>query len=175
MQIFKNIALGDIKQVDIGVGKAIALNKENSDIQLMEMQGSLEASRMIKKDQIDNMHQTNGATRNDPETARQGALSGFALSLLFAKSLATNERKRLTYGGGLQWVNYVAQILAGDTAEIVPNVWPNALPSNLREKAEIFQILEPLIGPYQAAIQAGYTEQEAVAMAEDETVRPLPL
>lgn len=79
----------------------------------------------------------------DPAIVNVGALSGFALRILYGDLLETTQTKRNTYGALLSEVNQRVLALA-NLAEygsaIVKNVWQDPLPSNDKEQAETLKI-----------------------------------
>lgn len=79
----------------------------------------------------------------DPAIVNVGALSGFALRILYGDLLETTQTKRNTYGALLSEVNQ--RVLAlGNLAEYgsveIKNVWQDPLPSNDKEQAETLKI-----------------------------------
>lgn len=166
---------GEIDAIETGAGTMFKMD-QGADLSIIEMQSELIASREFRKDQISVLHETNGSTRIDLESAKQGALSGFALRLLFSKLLATTEKKRTTYGGMFEQVNYAIQRLAGLDPEPVFVSWPDPLPINPKEKAEITAIYANAGSSiYGAAIAAGHTAETADMLAETDSLPELEL
>ena len=159
--------------METGAGKMLVLPKPESNIDLMEMGGDLSASSNFKDDRVNAMHETNGSTYLDPDKMVAGSKSGTALRILLGKPLRTMENMRLTYGAGLQKLCMMAQILNGETPEPVGVMWSDPLPRNVTEMIDNFVKLVQYMSPYAAAIQAGFTEEQAQAMQESEVDVPL--
>jgi hypothetical protein len=79
----------------------------------------------------------------DPAQVNVGALSGFALRILYGDLLEATQTKRNTYGEMIGEVNERALALGG-LAEYgsvrVKNIWQDPLPNNDKEQAEALQI-----------------------------------
>lgn len=84
-----------------------------------------------------------GVPELDPAQVNVGALSGFALRILYGDLLETTQTKRNTYGALLAEVN--KRVLAlGNQAEYdsiaIRNVWPDPLPGSGLEEAQTLEI-----------------------------------
>lgn len=107
-----------------------------------------------------------GVPELDPENVNVGAMSGFALRILYGDLLEATYTKRNTYGMMLSEVN--ARLLAlGGVAEYgslaVRNIWSDPLPSSGLEQAQRLQIEMGFGLSQETALErAGYDpEQEA--------------
>jgi hypothetical protein len=84
-----------------------------------------------------------GVPELDPENVNVGALSGFALRILYGDLLETTQTKRNTYGMFLSELN-TRMLALGNMAEygsmVVRNVWQDPLPSSGLEQAQTLQI-----------------------------------
>ena len=134
----------------------------------LEMATDLASSRQHKTDLEEALHQIAGVPRLDPERVNLGALSGFALQILYGPLLAKTDDKRGTYGGMLQQINRALLVLGGYEDEIVNNVWQSPLPGNAVEKAQLFATLAGATGgnTQAAAKVAGYSRDEVDALGQ---------
>lgn len=81
--------------------------------------------------------QITGVPDLDPQQVNVGALSGFALRILYGDLLDMTNIKRVTYGSMLSAINAALLEIAGFGTEIaVNNVWDDPLPSNETEQAQ---------------------------------------
>lgn len=79
----------------------------------------------------------------DPAVVNVGALSGFALRILYGDLLEATQTKRNTYGALLGEINKRVLAMAGIAeygSMVVKNVWQDPLPSNDKEQAETLKI-----------------------------------
>jgi len=79
----------------------------------------------------------------DPAVVNVGALSGFALRILYGDLIETTQTKRNTYGALLSEINQRVLAVAGIAeygSVTVANVWQDPLPSNDKEQAETLKI-----------------------------------
>jgi FAD/FMN-containing dehydrogenase len=109
----------------------------------LEMQSELAAAYTYLAELKQLYSKVTGVPDLDPAQVNVGALSGFALRILYGDLLEATNTKRNTYGALLSEVN--ARVLAvGGMAEYgtmdVRNVWPDPLPNNGIEQAQTLQI-----------------------------------
>jgi hypothetical protein len=109
----------------------------------LEMQSELAAAYTYLAELKQLYSKVTGVPDLDPAQVNVGALSGFALRILYGDLLEATNTKRNTYGSLLSEVN--ARVLAvGGMAEYgtmdVRNVWPDPLPNNGIEQAQTLQI-----------------------------------
>lgn len=79
----------------------------------------------------------------DPAVVNVGALSGFALRILYGDLLEATQTKRNTYGGLLSEINTRVLALGSKAAYgtiVVKNVWKDPLPSSGKEESETLKI-----------------------------------
>lgn len=136
----------------------------------LEMQSDLASSMQHLRNLEEAYHQVSDVPRLDPQAINLGALSGFALRILYGPLLSKTETKRMTYGSLLQRLNRAILILGGfQDPPTVRNVWPYPLPVNPIERAQEFQTLtaNPDVDAYEAAIVAGYDEATAKRLIKD--------
>jgi len=72
----------------------------------------------------------------DPNQVNVGAMSGFALRILYGDLLEATMVKRNTYGGMMAEANRRLLVLAGRGDFSVANVWADPLPANIVEQAQ---------------------------------------
>lgn len=111
---------------------------DNKDARIanLEMQSDLVSSREFVKDLKAAMHKIGGASELDPAQVNVGALSGFALKILYGPTLSRTDKKRNTYGGMLKAINKALLVLAGQEPVDVKNVWKSPLPESGLEQAQ---------------------------------------
>lgn len=115
---------------------------ENKDAKIsnLEMQSDLASSREFGKDLKTAFHHVTGASEFDPGLVNVGALSGFALKILYMPTLKRTQRKRNTYGGLIKAICKALFILAGAEPVEVNLVWKNPLPESGMEQAQMLAI-----------------------------------
>lgn len=101
----------------------------------LEMQSDLASSRQHRADMEEAYHQVTGVPRLDPAAVNLGALSGFALRILYGPLLAKTDVKQQTYGAMLSQINRALLILGGFADSPVVNRWPDPLPTSDMERA----------------------------------------
>lgn len=138
---------------------------EGASVFNLEMQSDLGSSRAHKADLEEGYHQLSGIPRLDPASVNLGALSGFALRILYGPLLNKTEDKRGTYGGLLARVNRALLVLGGFEDKPVRTVWQSPLPVSALEQVEIFERLAATTGGNIAAAArlAGY-DRDAVEL-----------
>lgn len=131
----------------------------------LEMQSDLASSRQHRADLEEAYHQVAGVPRLDPAAVNLGALSGFALRILYGPLLAKTAVKQQTYGAMLGQINRALLILAGHKEQRVINRWPDPLPASRLEQAQYLQAL----------VTAGATLEGAAKVAgfDDDQVEDL--
>jgi hypothetical protein len=108
-------------------------------------------------------------------TDRLGALTNFALRVLYKDALDKLESKRLLYGWGLSEINRRCLLLAGvatDTGGEV--VWPDPLPLNEAEQAQTVQtdLGMEIVSKQTASETRGYDwETEQARMEEEQSAQ----
>ena len=133
----------------------------------LEMQSDLGSSRAFKADLEESFHQLTNIPRLDPQSVNLGALSGFALKILYGPLLTMTERKRRTYGGLLKQVNHALLALNKMEVTKIKNVWLNPLPIARLERAEEAATLIGTGANREEAYKvAGYTSEEAAKLAQ---------
>lgn len=137
----------------------------------LEMGSDLASSRQHKADLEEAYHQVTDIPRLDPAQVNLGALSGFALKILYGPLLTKTEDKRGTYGGMLQRINRALLILGGFGDLTVENKWQSPLPSATQERAQEAATLAGAGANLRAALEvAGYTAEEADQLAATRTL-----
>jgi len=151
-----------------GVDQLWALPSADAKVFNLEMESDLASSRLHKQDLTEALHQVADMPRLDPERVNLGALSGFALKILYGPLLMKTNDKRGTYGGMLQQVNRALLVLGGYEDEIVENIWQDPLPGNALEQAQLFSTLAGATGgnTQAAAKIAGYARDEVELLGQ---------
>lgn len=144
--------------------------QENARVFNLEMQSDLSSSRAHKQDLEEGYHQVTDIPRMTPESVNLGALSGFALKILYGPLMNKTEDKRGTYGNMLQQINRAFLVLGGYEDEIVTNVWQSPLPSDEREKIERFVAIAGATGGNinAAATIAGFDRQQIELLTQND-------
>ena len=152
-----------------------AIPADGAKVFNLEMDSDLASSRQHKTDLEEAYHQVSSTPRFDPTSLRAGVLSGFAIQLLYLPLVQKTDKKRETYGGMLQRLNYALLVIGGYEPATVRNVWKSPLPSDDNEKAARFEKLVNTgqVDAYAAAIVAGYDKKTAQLLAESDTLEPL--
>ena len=145
-----------------------AIPASDAKVANLEMQSELSSSRQHRADLEEAYHQVTDVPRLDPAQVNLGALSGFALKILYGPLLSKTNRKRGTYGALLQQINRALLVLGGYDDDVVTNVWPDPLPSNTMEQAQLFATLATATGgnTQAAAKVAGYNRDEVAELGQ---------
>lgn len=120
-----------------------AIPVDNAKVANLEMQSDLASSRAFLQDLKTAYAKTTSVPDLDPAQVNVGALSGFALRILYGDLLDITHIKQKTYGEMLIEAN--KRILAiggkGEYGTIQPtNAWQDPLPSSGLEEAQALQI-----------------------------------
>jgi hypothetical protein len=127
----------------------------------LEMQSDLASSRQYRADLEEAYHQISDVPRLNPAEVSVGALSGFALRILYGPLLQKTAIKRLTYGGMLSQINMALLDLGGFEPAQVRVKWGEALPESTKERADHFKILADAGVELETAARiAGYSERD---------------
>ncbi len=150
-----------------------AIPVDGASVSNLEMQSDLAASREHLSDLKQDFHNISDVPMMDAINTQVGGLSGFALRILYGSLINKTESKRRRYGGMLARINWALLELAGMDTAVTQTRWQDSLPSNATEQAALFETLVRASGNVLASAKtAGYTEEEAEALAE--RVRILP-
>jgi hypothetical protein len=154
-----------------GADEMVTVNGQDAMIANLEMQTDLASSREF-------LHYLRGVLFDISRTVdlssmtdKIGALTNFALRVLYKDALDKLNSKRVLYGWALSEINRRCLILAGidtDTGGAV--VWPDALPTNTGEQAKELQIDlgEGLVDKETASTLRGYDWETVQARLEEE-------
>lgn len=166
----KTVLLGaDAKQIQLTAADGLwAIPNAEAKVNNLEMQSDLNASREHQRMLTGAFHQVSDVPMLDEITTQVGALSGFALQILYGALLGKTESKRRRYGGMLSRLNNaVLQLEGAEIDGVVTNKWDNPLPSSDKEKAELFSTyVSSGATLYAAAKLAGYSEKQARMIGE---------
>jgi hypothetical protein len=104
----------------------------------LEMQSDLASAYQMLAALKEALAKTTGVPDLDPDKVNVGALSGFALRILYSDLLDKTRVKRVTYGAMLNQVNAALLEMGGfGTAQPVRCVWGEPLPSNEKEETDV--------------------------------------
>ncbi|MBK9497203.1 MAG: hypothetical protein IPO08_22340 [Xanthomonadales bacterium] len=149
----------------------VTINGADGVIANLEMQTDLASSREF-------LHYLRGVLFDISRTVdiaamtdKLGAMTNFALRVLYKDALDKLESKRLLYGWGLTEINRRCLLLAGiatDTGGTI--VWPDPLPSDTVEQAKELQIDlgEGLVDKQTASTLRGYDWETVSARLDEE-------
>lgn len=125
------------KDLEIGPDDLVALPSSDATLGNLEMTSDLASSRQYLADLISLYLRIESVPNLDPAQISLGALSGFALRILYGDLLAKTDVKRLLYGEGIKELNRRVLALKGVTdAPTVTITWPSPLPENKAEAAQ---------------------------------------
>lgn len=162
------------KELEIGPDELVILPSAEAKLQNLEMQSDL-ASSLGFFDRMRNLFlRTHRIPDFDPAQVNVGALSGFALKILYGDLLELTETKRRTYGDGLVELNRRLQILEG-----IPNpqptklTWQSPLPENKQEQSTELQTEQNLgvISKQTTAQQLGLDWETEQARLQEEALQ----
>ena len=164
----KTVAVGVSKdQIQAtAVDSLWAVPNPEARVENLEMQSDL-ASSMAHLDRLKNdFYQVTGLPDLSPDKVQIGALSGFALSILYAPLLSKTEGKRRRYGSMLQRINAAVLELGNFGEGIVTDIdWPNPLPSDKTERAQLFGEYAQHTSIEAAARISGHSKDDAQMLA----------
>lgn len=150
-----------------------AIPVQGAEVKNLEMQSDLASSRQHLSDLKQDFHNISDVPMMDAITTSLGALSGFALRILYGPLLSKTEGKRRRYGGMLARINYALLELDNRTPQACNIRWQDPLPADAVEKANLFETLANASGNiYAAAKLAGYSEDDAQKLAERPRILP---
>jgi len=123
------------------------IEKTDAKVFTLEMQSDLASSRAYAQDLKTAFHKVTGASEFDPALVNVGALSGFALKILYMPTLKRTQRKRNTYGAMLKRICEALFVLRGQVTMATMNgtqaqaidvhlVWQSPLPESGMEQAQ---------------------------------------
>ncbi|MCA9366884.1 phage portal protein [Candidatus Kaiserbacteria bacterium] len=171
----KTIAVGvEATQIQTtAVDQLWAIPAQGANVFNLEMQSDLASSRQHLSDLKQDFHNISDVPMMDTITTNVGALSGFALRILYGPLISKTESKRRRYGGMLARLNYAILELGDFEPQVCSIRWQDPLPADAKEKAELFEILaRSTKNIYAAAKTAGYSEAEAQRLAEARRLTP---
>jgi len=113
------------------------INTPGAEVFNLEMQSDLASTFQFAKDLKTTYAQITGVPDLDPQQVNVGALSGFALKILYGDLLDLTNVKRTTYGALLAGINAALLEMAGFGQAIqVNNIWEDPLPANPVEEVQ---------------------------------------
>lgn len=140
-----------VDTLKVAPNKAIVLPDKDSKLWNLEMQSDGNATDKFLERLIDLFMMVNHTPNMSPTKVSIGALSGFALRVLYGDLLDITETKRRLYGDGMEEVDRRVRILNGAT-DVKPTkqMWQSPLPENKGE----------LIDQLTKEMDAGVTSKE---------------
>jgi hypothetical protein len=156
-------------QASWGADEMVTINGADAVIQNLEMQSDLASSREFLHYLRGILFDISRTVDLSSMTDSIGALTNFALRVLYKDALDKLESKRLLYGWGLSEINRRCLILAGTSTDAGGEVvWPDPLPLNGMEQAQEVQIDlgMGIVSKQTASETRGYdwpTEEERIA------------
>jgi len=103
---------------------------EGSNVFNLEMQSDLASSQEFLSFLKTAYSKVTSVPELDPDQVNVGALSGFALRILYGDLLEKTNAKRNTYGRLLADINHRMLVISGSDVEQVKNVWQGPLPDD---------------------------------------------
>lgn len=156
------------KDIEIGADEMVVLPNENATLENLEMQSSLEASIKYLELLTGWYMRISRVPNLDPNNLSVGALSGFALKILYGELLEKTETKRRCYGDAIVELNRRLLILGGKEEAVTRIHWSSPLPENKAEQAGELKVEKELgtVSQETMATELGrdwQTEQERLA------------
>lgn len=105
----------------------------------LEMSSELAASTGHKQNLKDEFYAVSSTPNISPSNVQVGALSGFALRILYSPLINKTNSKRTQYGGLLQRLNHAFLVIGGFENTSAEIKWMNPLPTDETEQATKFQ------------------------------------
>ena len=161
------------EELETHVDGIIALPTAGATLENLEMQSDLSAVRGFWADLIEMFHHISRVPRLDPTKVNVGALSGFALRILYGPLLGKTTTKQRLYGDGL--IELMRRLLElGDFgSDIYATIhWPDPLPTNPLEETQALGADRDmgLVSKQTARVMRGYDDEtEKVRIAEEGT------
>jgi len=119
------------QDVEIGPDEMLILPDERGTLQNLEMSSDLSSSLAYLNTLLNRCLAMGRVPRLDPTEVSVGALSGFALRILYGDLLEKNELKRRTYGDMLIELNRRLLEMMGAGADNICTIhWPEPLPED---------------------------------------------
>ena len=164
---------GKSKQVKWGIDDMVLSDNPEAFLSNLEMESDLISSNafvmFLRQAIFDISRQVDLSSIND----RLGALTNFALRVLYQDALAKNDTKQMMYGEALVELNgRLLDLANAKNLDAGKAVWPFALPMNTREQAETLTIdrADGRVSKQTATIEQGRDwEQEQERLAEEKT------
>jgi hypothetical protein len=157
----RTVAKG-MKSGDLSLGPdQIAFIPEAADLYNLEIKSDLTAGRLYLADLVAAFLFLNNTPDLDPAKVNVGALSGFALQLLWADMLFITGEKRGTYGAAIEDLTRRLLEIEGkalDPAAEIAIHWTSALPENTTETTTSLQAATAMgvVSKQTAARELGY-------------------
>lgn len=144
----------------------------DGDLSYLEMSSDLSSSKTFADDTKDAYMSITQTPSFDKEDIN-GAMSGFALTVLMGQAIHKAEGKRATYGGLFEKVNHALLVLGGFEPVTVNNMWGDMLPENKAEMATMAKTLvDAGLDKLEALVWAGFDLETAEKMTASAITLP---
>ncbi len=111
-----------------------AISEADAKVYNLEMKSDLASAYSMLQALKETYSKVTGVPDLDPDKVNVGALSGFALRILYGDLLDMTMVKRVTYGAALSDVNATLLEMAGQTVDTPVNtIWKDPLPESVQE------------------------------------------
>lgn len=143
-----------VQAVDAAIGQIMVIPDKDAKIQMLEASSDLASSRLFAQDLKDDLF--NIAREPNMSQDKLGAITNFALRVLYGDALDKNDTKRQLYGDALLELNRRLLVLAGFTGEASrPGTiqWGEVLPINPQEEMAVDKL----------ALDMGIIDKESIA------------
>lgn len=126
--------------LDLSEEGILVIPSERGEIRNLEMSSDLASSREFCRDLMQAFHEISRVPWLDPLKINVGALSGFALRILYRPLLSKTTTKRRLYGDMLVELMRRLLEMAGFGPDHWPTIhWPDPLPVNALEQAQVLE------------------------------------
>lgn len=163
-------------QVEIGVNDMIILPSADAMVDNLEMESDLASSRQYMADLMGAFREVSRTPQLDPARVNIGALSGFALRILYGPLLEKTETKRRLYGDMLVELNRRLLDLGGfGDGHYTTLHWADPIPFDPREETDALKADRELgiVSQETMATKRGYDWSVEGARLESEGVQEL--
>lgn len=134
----KTIGKGfNAQSVNVGPDEMFVIPSADGDVKNLEMQSDLSSTRAYFEMLIDLFLQLHHTPNVNPTKVSLGALSGFALKILYGDLLALTDKKRNTYGDALKELTIRLLTIGGYAPETPTLHWQSPLPENEVEATDV--------------------------------------
>lgn len=166
--IMTGVNSGDL--VEVSANTMWSISSPDAKAYNLELNSELAASANHKQTLKDEFHEVTETPNINPSNTQVGALSGFALRILYGPLISKTNAKRVLYGGLLERLMHAHLVIGGFETNRVTLKWANPLPTDETEQAAKFQVYRTAGAPLTVAAElAGLPKEktEGLQAAED--------